>query len=100
MLFGDPNKISNEEIRQELAKAGYSISFIDEIIQQFWFHDWGNSFIAIPRHFQLLQRYLKENKSDAFSRFGFYQYFYQHVCTDYEKLGTYLQQLGLVFELM
>lgn len=100
MSFGDPCKFSNEEIREKLTIQGCSIQLIDSIIETFWFHDWGNSFITFPMHFQLLQNYLAETKPKTFSRFDFYKYFYQHIVQDYEKLKVSLQKLALVFELM
>ena len=75
MLFDDPNLLSNEEIRAHLEEDGYSSDLIESIIQQFWMHDWGNSFIAIKEHFSFLQRFLAKENSETFSRFDFYSYF-------------------------
>ena len=97
-MFDDPNKFSNEEIREELTGLGYSADLIDSIIEQFWFHDWGNSFISIPEHFQILKQFLKETNPDTFSRFDFYYYFFEKAVPNYKKLRTPLQQLGLYFE--
>jgi|GEM_PF-1418081 len=97
-MFDDPNKLSNEKIREELTKTGISQELVDSIIEQFWFHDPYNSFIAIPEHFEILKQFLKSNNSDTFSRFDFYYYFFEKAVPDYKKLRTPFQQLGLYFE--
>lgn len=99
-MFDDPNKLSNEKIREELTKAGISQELIDSIVEQFWFHDWGNSFIAFPSNFLLLQKFLAETKPDKFSRFDYYTYFYHNIISDFEKFREPLQKIALVFELM
>lgn len=98
MLFDNPNLLSNEEIREEITRLGCSEVIIDSIIEQFWFHDWGNSFISIPEHFQILKQFLKEKSPDTFSRFDFYYYFFDKAVPCYKKLRISLQQLGLYFE--
>ncbi len=100
MLFDNPDLLSNEEIREELTGLGYSTNIIDSIIEQFWFHDWGNSFISFPNNFYLLKNFLKITKPNRFSRFGFYTYFYHKVVREYEKLREPFQKLSLVFELI
>ncbi len=100
MLFDDPNLLSNEEIRDDLIEEGYELRLIDSIIQQFWFHDWGNSFISNPKHFELLKKYLLEKKSSTFSRFEFYTFFYNNQVQNYQKFTLPLQRIALIFELM
>lgn len=97
-MFNDPNKLSNEKIREELAKTGISQELIDSIIEQFWFHDPYNSFIAIPGHFEILKQFLKSSNSGIFLRFDFYYFFFEKAVPDYKKLRIPLQQLGLYFE--
>lgn len=99
-MFDDPNKLSNEKIREELTKASVSQELIDSIVEQFWFHDWGNSFISFPDHFQSLQDYLSETKPIEFSRSDFYSYFLRKLISTYEALRMPLQKIALVFELM
>ncbi|MEI6690621.1 MAG: hypothetical protein WCL07_02615 [bacterium] len=98
MLFDNPNLLSNEEMREELTKLGYSTNIIDSIIEQFWFHDPYNSFISIIPHFEILKQFLEEKKPDTFSRFDFYYFFFKKVVPDYQKLKKPFQQLGLYFE--
>lgn len=86
MLFDNPNLISNDEMCKELTELGYFADIIDSIIEQFWFHDWGNSFISIPEHFKILKQFLKEKNPDTFSRFDFYYYFFEKIVPDYSKL--------------
>ncbi len=98
MLFDNPNLLSNEEMREELTKLGYSADIIDSIIEQFWFHDWGDSFISDINHFEVLKEFLKEKNPGTFSRFDFYYYFFEKTLPDYRKLRISFQQLGLYFE--
>src|SRR3989344_9045032 len=100
MLFDDPNKFSNDEIRKKLLAANVPRSLIDSVISQYWFHDWGNSFIAFPRHAEFLQAYLVKTKANIFSRFDFYSFFFKTAVSDFEKNRKTLQQIALVFELM
>ncbi|OGG12894.1 hypothetical protein A2773_01645 [Candidatus Gottesmanbacteria bacterium RIFCSPHIGHO2_01_FULL_39_10] len=100
MLFDDPNLLSNEEIGTQLKQNGYSADLIESIIQQFWIHDWGNSFIANKEYFEVLQKFLAEKKAETFSRFDFYTFFYSTTVPDYEKVSKSLQKIAVVFELM
>ncbi|HHT9136989.1 MAG TPA: hypothetical protein ACFYEK_07065 [Candidatus Wunengus sp. YC60] len=100
MLFDDPNLLSNEDIRQELTELGYAANLIDSIIEQFWFHDWGNSFISNKEHFKSLQKFLAEEKPTTFLRFDFYTFFYSTNVPDFEKKSDFLQMISVVFELM
>src|SRR3990167_3688116 len=100
MLFDDPNKFSNDEIRKKLLAANVPRSLIDSVISQYWFHDWGNSFIAFPRHAEFLQAYPVKTKANIFSRFDFYSFFFKTAVSDFEKNRKTLQQIALVFELM
>src|SRR3989338_10405884 len=100
MLFANPNLLSNEDIREELTCLRYPAKLIDSIIEKFWFHDPYNSFIAVTKHFELLKQFLKDNHPDTFSRFDFYEFFFDKIFSNYEKLRTTLHQLGLIFEQM
>ncbi len=100
MLFDDPNLLSNEEIREVLIDDGISLELVDNIIQQFWIHDWGNSFLADEGRLELLKNFLEENESQIFSRFDFYSYFYSKVVPNFETINVGLQKIALVFEQM
>ncbi len=98
MQYGDPKYLSNETIRELLLKLGYSQVFTDHLLDQFWFQDIFNSFIADPHNFDILKRYLEKNKPTTISRFDFYYYFFEESVKDFSKLRVPLRQLGLVFE--
>lgn len=100
MLFDDPNLLSNDEIREQLIRDGYATELVDSIIQQFWIHDWGNSFISIKEHFHLLQEFLAEVKPTTFSRFNFYTFFFSNTVPHYDKHDESVQKIAVVFELM
>lgn len=98
MQYGDPKYLTNETIREQLLKLGYSKDFTDHLLDQFWFQDIFNSFVADPHNFEILKRYLEKNKPSALSRFDFYYYFFDESVKDFGKLRGHLQQLGLVFK--
>lgn len=100
MLFDNPNLLSNNEISEQLAKDGYSPELVGTIVQQFWVHDWGNSFIANKENFEVLKKFLKKERPKIFSRFDFYTFFYSVLVPDYKKISKSLQKIALVFELM
>ena len=98
MHYGDPKYLSNETIREFLLKLRYSQTFTDHLLDQFWFQDIFNSFIADPHNFEILKRYLEKSKPTIISRFDFYYYFFEESVKDFSKLRISLRQLGLVFE--
>jgi len=96
-MFDDPNKLSNEKIREELTKAGISQELIDSIVEQFWFHDFYNSFVFDIVYFQFLVKFLDKNKPRKFNRYSFYQYFFNQI--EKESNGrSILQQIAIAFE--
>lgn len=99
MLFDNPNLLSNEEIREQLIQDGNSAELVDSIIQQFWIHDWGNSFISIKEHFNQLKKYLIQVKPKQFSRFDFYTFYFDSI-PSFKKMSVPFQRVAIVFELM
>lgn len=100
MLFDNPDLLSNEEIRKELLALGLDADLVGSIIDQFWFHDFYNSFISTPSHFNILKQFLQASAPSSFSRFDFYQYFFENTLDDYRSIRSSLYKLGMVFELM
>lgn len=100
MLFDNPNLLSNEEIKGRLLDQGHSLELVDKIIQQFWIHDWGNSFISDKSRFALLEEFLKTHKEDASSRTSFYKFFFEKNVSDVKKYLPALEKIAMVFELM
>src|SRR3989344_4516873 len=100
MLFDQPDRLSNEDIRKKLLRAEICEALTNSIINEFWFHDFVNSFIAFPQHFRILKSFLTERKLSVFSRFDFYTYFYIRTLPNFKKNLLALQKIALVFELM
>lgn len=102
-MFNDPSKLTNEEIRRQLAEVGVNAELIDSIVEQFWFHDFWYSFISFPEHMEFLKRYLATKDNAAFSRYEFYKYFFENTFTDaatFVTFATALHKIGMIFELM
>lgn len=96
-------KLDNQEIRQKLSKYRYASGFkptkklIDSIIEQFWFHDFYNSFISEEAFLKYLLSYLNEKRPSKFNRYKFYDYFFNQISKN-RKARIILQQFSLVFE--
>lgn len=99
-MFDDPTLLSNEKIREELSKEGIAPEFIDSIVEQFWFHDWGNSFIAEPERFSYLKKYLSDVKPHRFLRYDFYSFYFAKSIPEFPKYRTFFHKIALVYELM
>ena len=68
------DRLDNREIRQELKKLPFlEDNKIDDLISQFWFHDFYNSLISLPQYLAYLKEFLKKNKND-FKRVDFYEF--------------------------
>lgn len=96
-------KLDNQEIRQKLSEQRYTSGFkptkelINSIIDQFWFHDFYNSFISDPVFLEYLTKYLDNSKPKRFYRFDFYQFLLDQVLKQKNKRFR-LQLIGLAFE--
>ncbi|MFZ1720256.1 MAG: hypothetical protein WAU28_02790 [Candidatus Moraniibacteriota bacterium] len=71
-------KLNNQEIHQKILshkyKSGYKPSkqLVQDIVEQFWFHDYYNSFISDEAFLSHLLDYLDSNKPRTFDRYAFY----------------------------
>ncbi|MCL4415453.1 MAG: hypothetical protein M1365_01935, partial [Actinobacteria bacterium] len=96
-------KLKNPEIKKQILKYHYPLgfspadNFVDDIIQQFWFHDFYNSFISDDVFLKHLLAYLDKKKPIKFNRFDFYSFLFDQVIK-YGKNRLILQKIALVFE--
>lgn len=96
-------KLDNQEIKQKLLGHRYTSDFkptkklIDDIVEQFWFHDFYNSFISDPIFLDYLIWYLNKKQPSKFNRCDFYDYLFDKILNN-RKARTILQQFSLAFE--
>lgn len=96
-------KLKNPEIKKQILQYRYLLGFsptvnlVDDIIQQFWFHDFYNSFISDDVFLKHLLAYLDKKKPIKFNRFDFYSFLFDQVIK-YGKTRLVLQKIALVFE--
>ena len=102
-MFDD--KLDNQEIKKRILSNKYPSGFrpsenlVKGILDQFWFHDFYNSFIADEVYLKYLLQYLNKRKPRTFSRYDFYRYFFDQVAK--RRIDRFsLQQIALVFEKM
>src|SRR3990167_10747654 len=95
-------KLENQEIRKELSEYKFSSGFkpseklIDSLLEQFWFHDFYNSFISDPIFLKHLLQYLNKTKPKKFSRYDFYKFLFDQILKDL-KNRQLLHQIALSF---
>ena len=100
--FTETGKLDNKLIREKIAyqakKLNFPIKteFLDQIVEDFWFHDFYNHFIADKDYFNYLLKYLERNKFKVFSRFDYYSFLFSKLLKKSEKDNFY--QLALFFE--
>ena len=98
-------KLENQEIRKELSEYKFSSGFkpseklIDSLLEQFWFHDFYNSFISDPIFLKHLLQYLNKTKPKKFSRYDFYKFLFDQILKDL-KNRQLLHQIALSFEML
>jgi len=96
-------KLDNQEIHKKLTEHKFPSGFdpseelISSIIEQFWFHDFYNSFISDPVFLEYLIKYLNHTKPKKFNRFDFYQFLFDQTLKQKSKKST-LQLIALAFE--
>jgi len=96
-------KLKNPEIKKQILQYRYSLGFsptdnlADDIIQQFWFHDFYNSLISDDVFLKHLLAYLDKRKPIKFGRFDFYSFLFDQVIK-YGKNRLILQKIALAFE--
>jgi hypothetical protein len=96
-------KLDNNEIRQKIVEYAYSSSYkptpklVDSILDQFWFHDFYNSFLSDEVYLNYLLEYLNKEKLTKFSRFNFYHYLFEQIVQDKQE-KDFLIHIALDFE--
>lgn len=96
-------KLDNQEIRQKTVKYAYTSNYkpssklIDNIVDQFWFHDFYNSFLSDEVYLNCLFEYLNKKKPTKFNRFEFYHFFFEQLFQDRQDKTT-LSFIALDFE--
>ena len=96
-------KLDNQEIRQKIVEYSYtsgykpSVKLVDNIIDQFWFHDFYNSFLSDEVYLSYLLEYLNKGKPTKFNRFEFYNFFFEQLVQDKQDKAT-LSIIALDFE--
>jgi len=102
-MFDD--KLDNQEIKKRILENKYPSGFrpsenlVKSILDQFWFHDFYNSFIADEVYLSWLLEYLNKEKPKTFNRYHFYHYFFDRIAK--KKTGRFvLQTVALAFEKM
>lgn len=98
-------KLENQEIRKEISEYEFSSGFkpyeklIDDLIEQFWFHDFYNSFISNHVFLKYLCQYLNKTKPTKFSRYDFYKFLFDQIPRD-SRNRKLLHQIALSFEML
>ena len=92
------NKIIRERIVNQAKKLNFSIkvSLVDEIVDQFWFHDFYNHFIADKKYFEILLKYLEKIEFKKFNRFNYYYFLFNKITKKSERDNFH--KLALFFE--
>ncbi len=96
-------KLDNQEIRQKIIDYAYasrytpSIKLVDSIIDQFWFHDFYNSFLSDEVYLSYLLEYLNKEKLTKFNRFNFYHFVFEHIVQNKQEKDL-LTLIALDFE--
>lgn len=97
--------LDNQTIRKRLLVYPYpekyhpSEKFIDSIIQEFWFHDFYQSLITIPRFYDYLQEFLLLKKPKSFVRSEFYEFFFKKIIRNYvedDEVNSWFDKLKVI----
>lgn len=96
-------KLDNQEIKEKMINYSYkpdhkpSEKLINNIIEQFWFHDPYNSFVSDKVFLQHLLNYLDLINSKNFNRYDFYKYLFDQIGKE-SSIRKKLHQIALDFE--
>jgi hypothetical protein len=96
-------KLQNPEIKKKILEYLYPSAFsptnnlVEDILQQFWFHDFYNSFISDDVFLKHLIVYLDKKKPVKFNRFDYYNFLFDQI-EKYGKNKLILQKIALAFE--
>ena len=100
-LYQDENRLESSEVRKILIEKGYDKDHVDKILEQFWFRDLYISLVTYKPFFELLKKYLKENKPEKFHRSDFYQFIFSELIGKPDSIKyKQIQKLALAFEQM
>lgn len=93
------DRLENSEIKKGLVATGVDENLIDDVLRQFWFQDYHNSFVSFPEYYEVLKQYLSQEKPKTFSRPVFYDFFYRTILgKNYDQVIPNLRKLALAFE--
>lgn len=98
-------KLENQEIRKELSEYKFPSGFkpseklIDSLLEQFWFHDFYNSFISDRVFLDHLLQYLNKSKPTKVNRYDFYEFLFDQFLEG-SKNRQLLHQIALSFEML
>jgi len=101
-FFTETGKLDNNLIREKIISQAKKLnlpirlSFVDQIIDEFWFHDFYNHFVADKVYFDFLLKYLEKNKFKEFNRFDYYSFLFNKIVKKSEREN--FQKLALFFE--
>jgi len=93
-------KLNNQEIHQKILSHKYTSDYkpskqlVQNIVEQFWFHDYYNSFISDEIFLGYLCDYLGSKKSKKFDRYAFYKFIFDKIIPN----RVALQPIALEFE--
>jgi len=96
-------KLDNQEVHKKLTEHKFPSGFdpseelISSIIEQFWFHDFYNSFLSDPFFLNYLIQYLDKNHQNEFNRYDFYTFLFDQIINN-KKTRIVLQDFSLIFE--
>lgn len=98
-------KLENQEIRKELSEYKFPSGFkpseklIDSLLDQFWFHDFYNSFISDRVFLDHLLQYLNKFKPTKVNRYDFYEFLFAQFLEG-SKNRQPLHKIALSFEML
>lgn len=93
-------KLDNSEISLKVLSHKYLSGYkplkplVQDIVEQFWFHDYYNSFISDEIFLGYLLDYLNNNKPKEFNRYSFYKFIFDKIIPS----RVPLQLIALEFE--
>lgn len=95
-------KLDNQEIKQKIVEHTYAsgykptLKLVDNIIEQFWFHDFYNSFLSDEIYLNCLIIFLSKKRTKKFDRFEFYNFFFDQIINRQKRKS--LSFIALNFE--
>lgn len=102
-FFTETGKLDNREIKRLILARAVELTkkidpgFVEKIIDQFWFHDFYNSFVADKTYFDQLLKYLEKTGFEQFNCYDYYFFLFDNLTKKLDRPG--LHRLALAFEL-